>query len=228
MIVQTATALRQQLKDYSTLKQNESQLDSIQKTGADLLMVKRDLDNWTRIFPAVQVYLASHQSSEISQQAVNIHRKLGECKVRFENVNRYPQDLLRQLQRAVSQLQGETERAWSQYASSLLAPLKEALRSARQLPALQAKIVQVDPILSSLNEQSLRLPKQPKDIQHFHEQIGTIRNVLNAVPSMTPAQKAFMDRVDQGTATLADLDDHLLQWCKQQGLAPLLKVTKRV
>lgn len=228
MIVQASTELRQLLVRYNELKQNESQLDSIQKTENELVLLKRDLNGWVVIFPVLEPYVSDHIVNELNQQVVSIQRKLGECKVRFVNVHRYPQEQLKLLSRLVSQLRADTERAWSQYASNWLAPVNDAVRSGRQLPALQSKVTQIDPILSNLHEQSQRLPKQAKDVHQFHENLELVRKILQDVPSMSPAQKVFMSRVEQGTATLADLDDSLLQWCKQQGLAPQLKISKRI
>ncbi len=228
MIVQTAGELRHQLQEYGHLKQNESQIVSIQNTADELTTLQRQVKAWAEVYPILQPCFSDQQQYELSKQAAEIQQKLAESKLRFQNINRYPQELLKQLQRLCSKLTDSTEQAWQQYARNCLSPVQEIVKSARQLPKMQSKLAQVDDVLISLQNQSQKLPRRLSDVQRFHEQINAVKSKFQEVETMNVEQKAFLGKVHQGTATLADLDDTLLQWCRQQGLASQLKIISKV
>jgi chromosome segregation ATPase len=228
MIVQTASELRHQLQEYSRLKKNASQLASIENAARDLADIQRQIKAWIGIYPALHPYFLDLQRDELTKQVTEIYRRLDECKTRFENDNRYPQELLKRLHSLGVKLTYVTQQAWHQYAQTCLTPIQETVNSARQLPKMQSKLGQVDDILNGLVGQSQKLPKRPSDVQHFHAQINAIKSKLQEVETMNVQQKAFLDKVHQGAATLADLDDSLLQWCIDQGLASQLKIISKV
>lgn len=228
MIVQTASELHNQLQEYSRLKKNASQLAAIENTVHDLADIQRQIKAWIEIYPALQPYFLDQQRDELAKQVAEIYRRLGECKVRFENDNRYPQELLKKLQSLGSKLTDVTQQAWHKYAQTCLTPIQETVNSARHLPKMQSKLAQVDVVLTDLVGQSQKLPRRSSDVQRFHEQINALKSKLQEVETMNVQQKAFLDKVHQGTATLVDLDDTLLQWCIQQGLASQLKIISKV
>lgn len=228
MIVQSSNELRQQLQEYGRLKQNESQLASIQNTANELAGVQRQIKAWVEIYPLLLTYFSEQERYDLSRQATEIQRRLSECKERFQNTNRYPKELLQQLQRLSAKVTESTAEAWRRYAENCLTPLQEMVHTAQQLPKMQTKLAQIKESLSTLVNQSKKLPKRLTEIQHFHNQLNEIKRQLQAVETINDQQRAFLAKVQQGTATVADLDEALLQWCKQQGLAMQLKLTSKV
>lgn len=228
MIIQSANELRQQLQEYGRLKQNESQIILIQHTAKELAVVQSQLKAWVGIYPLLLPYFSEPRRHELSRQATEIQRKVNECKERFQNASRYPQEPLKQLQRLSVKLTESTTEAWRHYAKNRFAPLRETIQTARRLPKMQPKLAQVDGIFKDVEAQSQKLPRQAADIQHFHDQLDAIKRQLEAVEPIDDQQRAFLEKVQLGTATVADLDETLLQWCKQQGLAAQLKLSSKV
>lgn len=76
------------------------------------------------------------------------------------------------------------------------------------------------------NRLAASLPAQPADVQLFHTTLLKLDSLLANLAGMNAQQTAFSYRgLGSGAATLADISPALLQWCQDEGLAPLLKLS---
>jgi hypothetical protein len=224
MIIPLATKLREQVADFTRLRQSASQVDSIELTKSDLAAIRAKLEICTRMFLVLENCFSAEQNQLLRAELAVISRQLAESKRNYATEFNQHTALVRVQSRAQT-LVDTMKGFWNQYAENRLRALRELARFARQLPRMQANLLAIESTFSQLEGLARKLPERATDVELFHSKLTQLSAALRNMEGMNPQQTAFLDKVGNGSATLADISPELLDWCRREELAPLLKIS---
>ena len=224
-IADQANKLREQIQEYVLLQRNASQADSIQATAKALATLREGAIVWLGCYQACAPYLTAEQGPQLRHGAARLHMQLAISRTNFET-NYNQQAALLQATKTLQGLQDSLRGYWGLYARGRLDPLTAQLRPARQLPSAREQVAQIEGLLRILEAAASQLPRTTQEVMAFHENVAKVQKMLGDITGFTPEQRAFLEKISLGTATLADVTAELLAWCKQAGLAATLRISR--
>ena len=224
MMIPLTTEVKTQIAAFKQLQSSATQVESIQATAAALEPVRSILARWISIFPALESVFDPAQCSDLHERAATLHRRLHESKDKFAtDFNQH--EALTRIQSEARALEKATAQYWSQYAVARFQAQRELARFARLLPHMQGAMQDINTAVADLQDMAERLPVHPTEIQSFHAKLAHLDTLLRDLRGMDEQQTSFLNRLSRGTATLADVSPDLLEWCQQEELAALLKIS---
>jgi hypothetical protein len=90
---------------------------------------------------------------------------------------------------------------------------------------MQAAMPDIESTMADLQRLADRIPARPSDVNAFHTKLGQLEAMLQNMAGIDAQQTAFLTKLSNGRATLADMSPDLLEWCQREELAPLLKLS---
>lgn len=223
-MLQLTTEVKAQIADFKRLQNSASQVDSIQTTATDLGPVQILLTHWTSVYPALEPCFDAEQCGDLREQAKALVRRLRESKEKFATEFNQHTALAR-IHIAASTLEDKTEQYWTRYALAKLQAPRERARFAKLLPHMHAAMPAIEVAIADLERLATRAPSRPSDVEAFHTRLLQLDGMLRNMAGMDAQQTAFLTKLSNGTATLADMSPDLLEWCQREDLAPLLKLS---
>ena len=223
-MLQLTAEVKAQIADFKRLQNSASQVASIQATATDLQSVEIRLTRWVTIFPTLEPYCDADQRVDLRGQATTLYRCLQESKENFATEFNQHAALAR-IQSAASTLEDRTQQYWSRYAATKLHVPCERARIAKLLPHMQAAMPDIESTMADLQRLADRIPARPSDVNAFHTKLGQLEAMLQNMAGIDAQQTAFLTKLSNGKATLADMSPDLLEWCQREELAPLLKLS---
>lgn len=223
-MLQLTAEVKTQIADFKRLQNSASQVESIQTTATDLGPVQIMLTYWTSVYPALEPYFDADQCRDLREQAKTLHRRLRESKEKFPTeFNQHT--VLARIHNAASTLEDKTQQCWTRYAMAKLQAPRERARFAELLPHMHAAMPVIEVAIADLERLATRVPSRPSDIQAFHTRLLQLDGMLRNMAGMDAQQTAFLAKLSNNRATLADISPDLLEWCQREELAPLLKLS---
>ncbi len=224
MIRQLVSDLSRQIEEFGHLQRAASQVASIQAVANLLNPVQRDLSAWSSAYPLIKACLNASQVEVIRQQGVTLARQLRQARERFATDYGAPAGLSR-MQQATRTLLDDTRVFWKGYVEEQVRPLRSQIDRACRLPKMHGDIEEIDRTYRVLIGMCERLPQRAEEVALFNDLLAQLRVRLSIVDGLSPEQGMFLEKVQRGNAILDDVTEPLLAWCKEEGLAGLLKVT---
>jgi len=225
MIGPLVTELHSQIEEYSLLRRSASQASHIQATAKAAAKLRNDLVTWAAGYQATQLHFTAEQRQTLRRQADVLRSKLANSRDSFEGT--YNQSAaLSDAQDRARRLVDENQRYWAQYIKTQLDPLRTQMRLMRQLPKAQPQVTGLETLLRTLEGMAQHLPQSAQERTKFSSLMAALDEALHDVEAFTDEQKAFLDKIGSGMATLGDVTVELLNWSQQVGLAATLKISR--
>ena len=202
-----------------------SQVASIQAVANLLSPVQRDLTAWSSAFPLIRAHLSAGQVEIIRQQSVTLARQLRQARDRFAADYGAPAGFNR-TQQAARTLLDDTRMFWKGLRRGAGSPAAKPesiwLADCRRM---HGDIEEIDRTYRVLIGMCEHLPQRAEEVTLFNDLLAQLQTKLSIVDGLSPEQGVFLEKVQRGNAILDDITEPLLTWCKEEGLAGLLKVT---
>lgn len=224
MITTTATQLAQTIQQHRNLQTIAAQADTIRAAADVLEQIHNSLATWTRIYFALEECLEDFHKQSLRQQVQIIQQQLNDSRARLEKNDFALRQALLRTQNGVDKLIQETEKYWTNYTVRRLRSPNQLFALARQLPNMQTQLPRMQELARELSARSQKLPATPPEVKKFHQLLNELDAKLSQLKGYTQTQTQFLDKLQRDAATLNDVDESLLTWCKQEGLASLLKI----
>jgi hypothetical protein len=214
MIVTLAQDVCEQLEEIGQLE------DSIHNEGA----VKATLDILTKVFEAtqqLQVLLTLHRARLLSDELQHfifiVEEYIEEIKTSEQNFANNPRQTqaLNALLSRIQKLTKKIKEQWRLYAIAQTQQLFELLKLVLPLPEVQAQ----QHIFIDLQGKLTKFFDYPPDsvyaLAEFDQALQELRELLSQIEGLSTGVRAFLQKTLDGQATLADLTDEVLQWCRE-------------
>lgn len=224
MITALAEEVGAQIETYADLAKTVAHADTIRATAENLLELCRDFKEWANTYEGIEPLISTEHQTQMRSSATEILARVRESKERFQEEPNQ-RDALSWLVRQLKDVNANTARSWMIYAQAEIAPLKQQADFARTLPRMQGAITEIDALILSLDTAARKLPRRRDEIKSFQQDVKALDQKLGKIKGLRQEQKDLLDKVRKGTATLKDLDEKLLEWCKEENLAGRIKLT---
>jgi len=122
---------------------------------------------------------------------------------------------LQVVQNQIQRTLGELHKAWMTYATGRAREPEDLYQIVCYLPEVIARKATYDELRRKLQTASETTPSSWQMLQAFDQMIEQFKQMLGEIEGLSEAVKAFLLKALNGTATLADITDEVLQWCRQ-------------
>lgn len=224
VITRLAEEIRQQVAAYAQLTDSASRVSDITSTADDLINLRREVAAWASTYAAVEPCLPLDQRAALRGQARVVWTKVNDSRTKFGYNNYAQHDALAQVQQRVKRLSEQTQQCWYVYAQERIRPLRVQVDLAKQLPKMRDTFAEIEAAAAEIEKLAQQSPRRSTEVDAFHRKVDVLDHALQSIKGLTAEQKVFLDKARHGTATLNDVTESLLAWCKQENLAVQLKI----
>lgn len=223
MIVELAEAACRQLDELDTLeiaKKEASDINSTLKELADVKSKGIELSELCLLFKG-RLSLSDIQSVEIPRILKSIqdsHTKFIRDRERRQVLPM--RDVANKLQMQVQKIEG----LWRKYAEGLVNPHFDLLELVRILPEVREQEATLNGLKSRLQHYAAIMPRTQAELIDFDEKFARLRARLANLENLPPEVKSFLRKAYNHQATVADLTDEVIRWCRQGEHAKVFRV----
>jgi hypothetical protein len=119
----------------------------------------------------------------------------------------------------------ELKNQWQLYVKSQTQELFDLLDLVRYLPEVAA----IADLYTSIQERLRRfineVPVHPEQLVTFEQNVQGLTQLLNSIEGLSPDVKTFLQKIMNGQATIVDLTDEVLAWCRQGRHPQIFRIT---
>lgn len=214
-IVTLAHTVGRQLQELSALEAARADATDIRNSHDALVEVGQDVIKTAGAFQHLRERLEPDGARSVREDVTLIAQSLRSSHEAFARDRRQaPQvrDLVkRQTLKALTTLTD----AWRTAANARLRPSLELLALVERLPEMQGQINDARQLRAQLLAQANQLPRSTSQLKGFDTGCEALEKVLQDMRGLSESVKAFLARVAERQATLDDLSEETLAWCRQ-------------
>lgn len=223
MIVKLAEAACRQLDELDELEVAKKETNDINATLKELADVKSKATqlNELCLLLSDRLPLSNIQSVEIPK----ILKSVQDSHTKFtrERERRQVQalrDIGSRLQTQILKIEG----LWRNYAESLVNSHFNLLELVRILPEVREHEATLNGLKARLQHHAAILPRAPAELGDFDEKFAQLRLRLANLENLHPEVKSFLRKAYNHQATIADLTDEVIRWCRQGEHAKVFRI----
>lgn len=223
MIVDLAEAACRQLDELDTLEIAKKEASDINATLKELADVKGKAIELSELclllsgrLPLRDIH--SIEIPKILKSVQDSHTKFTRDRVRRQVLPL--RDVANKLQMQVQKIEG----LWRKYAESLVNPHFDLLELVRILPEVREHEATLNGLKSRLQHYAAVMPRTQAELIDFDEKFTRLRTRLVNLENLHPEVKSFLRKAYYHQATIADLTDEVIRWCRQGEHAKVFRV----
>lgn len=214
MIVALAESVCQQIREIDALQRFKLVAADIQNTREALQSLKEQVTRLRTLLQLIQTRLAESELRLIQTGLEDCSSRLLRSAAQFEDQQRQSQEL-QSIQKRIEELYSILQQAWKRYARERVSKPIELHTLVYYLPEVVAQQDQYSTLRQKLEAYKEKAPTSARQLQEFDQSLEQFISLLNGIEGLSEAVKTFLLRTVSGTATLADVTDEVLEWCRQ-------------
>jgi chromosome segregation ATPase len=214
MIGALSKQLGQQLEEVGLLEQQQQEVKSIQATLDKLDNLKSTTQSLKKQHQVLWSRFPDDTVQSIRQTAASMVQALEQSRDNFEKQRRQVRELSN-VETDAKKLLKQVNDQWSLYVSAQLAPHIELLKLVQVLPEIVRQEQEINELLNQFEALKTNPPSSAPKLAEFDTKLQQLSERLAIQQGLSPAVREFLQKVQQGTATLNDLSDDILAWCRQ-------------
>ena len=222
MIVTQAQKVREQLTTLKKLEEDAENRKDIEATYDELKQVTAALRQFSTLYQRIRGRLDAEKTAYIAAQVGQMAKNIETSQQEFAEKRRQVK-ALKEANKQVKELTQNAEASWKLYAESQLAPQRELLDLVRQLPEINKQLKEIDALTARLEAFTQSSPKNAAEVKEFDQKLAKLAKRLSNL-NLEPDVETFLRDVLRSQATLADLSDEILEWCRQGDRAKTFKI----
>lgn len=214
MIVSLSQEVCQQVQEIDHLERLKNNLTAIQATFDALIQFKDTVVQLKGLVILLNGRLAEHTVQDVVS---GMRRLVRDVQVSAEKLESQPRQVkeLTQSQRKAQGFIDDLKAHWKIYAEEYARETLELLRLVDHLPEVETKQTIYRVLTSHLQHYIEYTPLAPAQLVEFDESLQQLNQHLSNIEGLSADVKKFLENVLKDQATLADLTDEVLQWCRQ-------------
>ncbi|GHO61353.1 hypothetical protein KSC_002450 [Ktedonobacter sp. SOSP1-52] len=214
MIVSLSQEVCQQIQEIDYLERLKNNLTSIQATFDALVRFKEVAVQLKALVILQKGRLAEPIVQDIGSAMEQLVRDVDASAKRQESQLRQVKELA-QLQRGAQELIDDLKAHWKLYAQGYTRETFELLRLVSYLPEVEAQQATYETLTLRLQHYIEHIPLTPAQLLEFDECLRQLNQHLSDIQGLSSDVKKFLENILKDQATLADLTDEVLHWCRQ-------------
>lgn len=214
MIVTLARTVQEQLKTLDHIERIENAVKDITDTQQALDQATQAVAELLRPYRTVADRLPSEPNEQVVATIASLVQDVERSHQNYATSRRQVQALnsVRTKSQTASTL---VAKGWTQYASALVQPYFDLLVLVGSLPEMQGRRVTLDALRMQARQGTATVPTSPQALAAFDASVRQLGTELSAAQGLSDAVKLFLQRALLGRATVDDLTDEVLAWCRQ-------------
>ncbi len=223
MIVELAQRACRQLDEIDTLEIAKKEANDINATLKELADVKRTVIELNELCLLLSDRLPLREIQGVEIPKILKSVKDSHTKFTHERERRQVQalrDITSRLQTLVLKIEG----LWREHAKSLVNPHFDLLELVRILPELREHEALLNGLKARLQHHAAIPPRVPAELVDFDEKFAQLRLRLANLENLHPEVKSFLRKAYNHQATIADLTDEVIRWCRQGEHAKVFRI----
>jgi len=224
MIVTLANGIQAQISRRNELEQRRENRKNIADSYQKLSATSKLLQETIASFQLVQPRLTNDQIDEVKRKLQNIQNRLKESREEFITEYRQVQRLSA-VEKLVQDLQSFLARSWASYVLEQTQPHFDLLNLVEKLPEVTIQGNTITPLRQRLQSASNQLPQKVTRLAQFDSDLQALQNSLTNLSGLSAEVTEFLRRIQKGTASVADLTDEALAWCRENERAGAFKIS---
>lgn len=224
MLISLVSNIQTQLTRRNELEQRRDNRNNIADSYQKLMAISKLLRETVASFHLIKPRLTDVQTAEVVRQLQIINDKLKESREKFVNEYRQVQKLSA-VEKLVQDLQSFLARSWSSYVLAQTQPHFDLLNLVEKLPEVTIQGGTIAPLRQRLQLASSQLPQRESRLTQFDVDLQSLQNSLANLSGLSAEVTEFLRRVQKGAASVADLTDEVLAWCRDNERAGAFKIS---
>jgi hypothetical protein len=134
---------------------------------------------------------------------------------------------LLEIKRLANELRSLTDhlnQAWSSWIKQQYHPYQELFRLVQDLPEIKIQERAIQDLFGHLNAAKAIAPHDIQELNRIDQRIVRLAGYFSSVRGLSPEVQAFLHKVREGQATIADLSPEILTWCTSFNHAHAFKI----
>lgn len=202
------------IREVEERQQAKNVLESVNETFGVLTTLNESVTQLRDVLQLLHTRLSPAEINAVVEIGMRCGWQLKQSAERFLLQPRQKSELQSvqtQLQKAWDLL----KKTWGAYVEKRIhEPLKLYLQVA-ELPGIRERKAEYDDVRSRLARAQKTLPATQKELDDFDRTVAQFKRMLQEIGELSEAVKTFLDKIANGTASLDDVTDEVLQWCRQ-------------
>jgi len=129
-------------------------------------------------------------------------------------------DIASRLQALVVKIEG----TWRKYAENLINPHFDLLELVRYLPEVREQEAILNGLKNQLQHHAAILPRTEVELLDFDQKFNRLKSRLANLENLHPDVRNFLRKAYNHQATIADLTDEVIRWCRQGEHAKVFRI----
>lgn len=175
-------------------------------------------------FTSFNLDLRMTRIAEAVRQLRVINNKLKESREKFMSQYRQIREF-DWIEKLVQELKSFLEPAWASYVIVQIQPHFELLNLVEKLPEVTVQGGTLAPLRQRLESASSKLPQRTSHLTQFDADLQTLQSSLANLSGLSSEVTEFLHRIQKGTASITDLTDKVLAWCRENERAGAFKIS---
>ncbi|NWJ94148.1 MAG: hypothetical protein HXX20_00025 [Chloroflexi bacterium] len=213
MIVAASKNVCDQLENIAKLEVAKSQIKDLEATLDALRQLKTYVSQLIQFYQLIQDRISESDRSSLEIQFDQILQDISFSHKSFADQRRQVKAIEQAKDRA-KKLEERLNESWKRYFKTQTNPHFELLDLVQSLPEVREQKVGLNQLRAQLMQFRDALPRNPIQRANFDETLQHLANRLDNL-NFSPEVKTFLSKVRSGTATLAELNNEVLEWCQQ-------------
>ncbi|MGB1250866.1 MAG: hypothetical protein ACPG8W_09660 [Candidatus Promineifilaceae bacterium] len=217
MIVAATIQLQDKLHQVDQLNQRKKHRQTISATLQALRRFGEQIRAFDTQYRLIREYIPSEKDEKIQTVIVDLYDNLECQRVAFSTENKPDQrEAIRNLSnKQLKSLLQYLQTSWTSYTRiQSQAPL-ELLRLVQDLRELRQQAKQLERLRKQVEISTSSLPKSENDVDQFKRSLSALQAALANLSGLNPDVKQFLQKIRTNSASLGDLTDEVLAWCRE-------------
>jgi tRNA uridine 5-carbamoylmethylation protein Kti12 len=202
------------LKNIDNLEQNKLNADNIEATYAALKDVKEVAKTIHNLCVLYHNRLPIHTIKQV--ELPKSIKELQLLQAQFTNEHQPRQVYeLNTVSSRLNKIKTKIEGEWKKYAKTHLLLYFDLHEMVKSLPEVRKQESTLNGLKNHLQHDISVMPLTKDDLNTFDQRFEQYKQHLSTLEHLHPDVQNFLQKTNKGTATLADVTDEVLHWCRQ-------------
>lgn len=226
MIAKLSTNVKELIRQKRESERFRNELHEIESTISELNGVQTQAAKLLNIYKLVYSRLSPTKKKNVEERVFKLVNQIRNSRQDFSSTRRQFVALKNARDNIIS-LTSETEVIWKLDITELLKPFFELYNIVKQLPDFKAQEEDLALLRNRLAYFQDNVPKNIIEVREFEQKLAQFSLGLSRIPGLTPKIQGFLTKVVKQTATLDDMDEEILAWCRQAGRSKVFQIQFR-
>jgi hypothetical protein len=223
-IVESAEVACKLIDQREALSKAKLEDDNVAATLSELAGVKEKCAQLVGIWRLLKerlllIDISVTEISPLLQEVQNAHAKFTN-----EHITRQVKPL-QEISAKLQTLREEIGQRWREYARGLVQDHVNLWAIVQVLPEMQEQKVVVHELRNALIQYTSTYPQTSAELDDFDAKLEQMTMRLSTIESVHLEVKTFLHKVHMREATIVDLTDEVLNWCRQENRAKVFQVS---